>query len=388
MNTKLMKYFVLLLLTFVGLVLWSAWSNFAQDTSQDNCLPRGFASQWSNTDFCNSSVNLDEIISGGPPKDGIPAITDPVMESVKAASTWLVEQSPVIVVEIEGEARAYPQALLIWHEIANDVVADVPVAITFCPLCNSSIVFDRRVNDTVLEFGVSGVLRNSDMVMFDRQTESWWQQFTGEGIVGTYNGTILEILPSQVLGFGQFAERYPDGLVMSRDTGYGRSYGTNPYTNYDQSSSPFLFSGEIDPRLPATERVLAGTLDGVSMAYPFSMLTEQIVINDILAETPVVVFWQPGVASSLDRSSIDESRDIGTAALYERRLEDGRVLEFVWNSDTQALTDLQTGSQWNLFGEAIQGELTGTELRQGLLAPHFWFAWAAFQPDTAIYTHE
>jgi hypothetical protein len=187
---------------------------------------------------------------------------------------------------------------LIWHEIANDEIAGVPIAITFCPLCNSSIVFDRRVDGEILEFGVSGVLRNSDMVMYDRQTESWWQQFTGEGIVGVYTGTVLDIIPSQVIGFGQFAERYPDGLVMSRDTGYARSYGINPYTDYDQTSRPFLFDGEVDPRLPATERVLAGEIDDVAIAYPFSILAEQIVINDVIGETPVVVFWQPGVASS------------------------------------------------------------------------------------------
>jgi hypothetical protein len=223
------------------------------------------------------------------------------------------------------------------------------------------------------------------MVMYDRQTESWWQQFTGEGIVGDYTGTILDIIPSQVLGFGQFTDRYPDGLVMSRDTGYTRNYGANPYTGYDQTSRPFLFDGQVDPRLPATERVLAGKIDEVAMAYPFSILAEQIVINDVLGEMPVVAFWQPGVASSLDRSSIDASRDIGTAALYERKLEDDWVLDFIWDEDNSVLIDSQTGSEWNLFGEAVAGELAGTELQQRIFAPHFWFAWAAFEPDTLIY---
>lgn len=363
---------------------WGSLSGFAQDTTAENCTPSRFIS-WAITDFCNTSISFDEIISGGPPKDGIPAVTNPRMESVEEASDWLVAQSPIIAVEIDGEARAYPQALLIWHEIANDVIADVPISVTFCPLCNSSIVFDRRVNDEVLEFGVSGVLRNSDMIMYDRQTESWWQQFTGEGIVGVYNETLLDIIPSQVIGFGQFAERYPDGLVMSRDTGYSRSYGSNPYTGYDQTSQPFLFVGEVDPRLPATEHVLAGTVDGIAIAYPFSILAEQIVINDILGETPVVAFWQSGVASSLDRSTIDSSRDIGTAALFERTLTDGQILEFSWDETNQTLIDVQTGSQWNLFGEAVAGELAGTELRQRIFAPHFWFAWAAFEPDTQIY---
>ncbi len=366
-------------------ILWTSLSGFAQDTETGNCTPPRFASQWADTDFCNTSISFDEIISGGPPKDGIPAVTDPVMESIDSASTWLVEQSPVIVIEVEGEARAYPQALLIWHEIANDEIAGVPVAVTFCPLCNSSIVFDRRVNGETLEFGVSGVLRNSDMVMYDRQTESWWQQFTGEGIAGDYTGTILDIIPSQVVGFGQFAERYPDGLVMSRETGYTRNYGANPYSGYDQTNRPFLFDGQVDPRLSATERVLAGIIDEVAMAYPFSILAEQIVINDVLGETPVVAFWQPGVVSSLDQSSIDDSRDIGTAAVYERTLEDGQILDFIWDEDNSVLIDSQTGSEWNLFGESVAGELAGTALQQRIFAPHFWFAWAAFEPDTLIY---
>lgn len=382
-----MNNLLIFLLSLLALIFIPSLT-LAQESSESNCTPQRFASQWPNTDFCNSSVNLEEIISGGPPKDGIPAITDPVMESVEAASVWLAPQSPVIMVEIDGEARAYPQALLIWHEIANDTLADVPIAVTFCPLCNSSIVFDRRVDGETLDFGVSGVLRNSDMVMYDRQTESWWQQFLGQGIVGNYNGTLLEMLPSQVIGFGLFAERYPDGLVMSRETGYSRSYGTNPYLGYDQSSDPFLFTGEIDSRLPATEHVLAGTIGEVSMAYPFSVLREERVINDVLGDVPVVVFWQSGLVSSLDASTIDASRDIGTAALYERSLDDGMLLEFIWNADTQTVSDIQTASTWNLFGEAISGDLLGTELQQRVFAPHFWFAWAAFQPNTAIYESE
>ncbi len=356
--------------------------------SSDNCTPNRFASQWPDTDFCSTSIDFDEIIAGGPPKDGIPAVTNPDMENVETASEWLGERAPVISVEIEGEARAYPHAILMWHEIANDEVGGVPVAVTFCPLCNSSIVFDRRVEGDVLEFGVSGVLRNSDMVMYDRQTESWWQQFTGAGIVGDYNETLLDIIPSQVISFSDFAERYPDGLVMSRDTGFSRQYGINPYAGYDGIEDPFLFRGDVDQRLPATEHVLAGVIDGEAMAYPFQALSQEIVINDTLGETPVVAFWQPGVASSLDRSVIDDSRDIGTAALFSRTLEDGTELTFRYDAEAEALVDEQTGSTWNLFGEAVEGELAGTELQQLVAAPHFWFAWAAFHPETGVYEVE
>lgn len=382
MRTPIIRTMIFVLPVLIGAVaLFSTSHSGAQ--SGDNCTPGRFQSQWPETDFCNTSIDFDSVISGGPPKDGIPAVTNPDMESVETASAWLSERSPVIALEIEGEARAYPQAILMWHEIANDVIQDVPVAVTFCPLCNSSIVFDRRVDGETLEFGVSGVLRNSDLVMYDRQTESWWQQFTGEGIVGFYNGTLLDIIPSQVISFSQFAERYPDGLVMSRDTGFSRQYGVNPYRGYD-SSLPFLFRGDVDDRLPATSRVLAGTVDGVAMAYPFETLFNEIVINDQLGDVPVVAFWQPGVASALDDAVIDNSRDIGTAALFNRELEDGTVLTFTVNEDNM-LVDDQTGSVWNLFGEAIEGELAGTELEQLIANPHFWFAWAAFHPETAVY---
>ena len=236
----------------------------------------------------------------------------------------------------------------------------------------------------VLEFGVSGFLRNSDMVMFDRQTDSWWQQFTGEGIVGNYTDTLLDFVPSQVISFSTFAERYPEGLVMSRDTGYNRNYGINPYSNYDSSSRPFLFRGEIDGRLSsATDHVLATEIDDVAKAYPFDQVREEVVVNDTIGETPVVIFFQSGVATALGDSVIDNAADLGTAGMYESTV-DGQVLTFTTNDD-DTFTDDQTGSIWNAFGEAIDGELAGTELEWINAFPHFWFAWAAFHPETEVY---
>jgi hypothetical protein len=340
-------------------------------------------SYWDQTDFCQHSVPYSEIRSGGPPPDGIPPLDDPQFETVEAAGAWLQPQSPVIALELEGEAKAYPLAILIWHEIANDIVGGVPVAVTYCPLCNSAIVFDRRVGDETLTFGVSGNLRNSDLIMWDRQTQSWWQQFTGEGIVGVYTGTQLSFLPSQIVGFGTFAEQYPDGQVLSRETGFSRSYGTNPYAGYDSAETPFLFEGEIDPRLPAMERVLAGRIGGEAVAYPFSLLQEQGVINDAIGDMPVVAFWQGGVTSALDAGAINDSRDVGTAALFSR-IVDGRALTFTLD-EAGVLRDSETGSAWNTFGESIDGELAGARLELQLAAPHLWFAWAAFRPDTRVY---
>lgn len=369
------------------LMLWWLLPAAAQNSCDDPFAEAGairFSTQyWDQTDFCQHSVPYSEILSGGPPPDGIPPIDDPQLESIAAAGEWLTPQSPVIAVEIAGIARAYPLAILTWHEIANDVIGETPVAVTFCPLCNSSLVFDRRVDGETLRFGVSGNLRNSDLIMWDNATQSWWQQFMGEAIVGTYTGTQLELIPSQVVGFGDFAAQYPDGEVLSRETGASRNYGSNPYTGYDSTTDPFLFDGEVDSRLPATERVLAGLVGGEPIAYPFSVLTEDVVINDTVGGVDVVAFWQSGVVSALDQSRIDDSRDIGTAALFSRTLN-GETLTFML-ADDGTITDEQTGSTWNVFGEAVEGELAGERLQLQFAAPHFWFAWAAFRPETAVY---
>ena len=366
-----------------ALLVLSGPAAIADDSTE--CRPSNLRTvNWS-TDFCQSIVDFDEILVGNPVKDGIPAVTDPEMESIEEAADWLNERSPVIAVEVENEARAYPLAILIWHEIANDEIAGLPVAVTFCPLCNSSVTFDRRVSEDVLDFGVSGMLRNSDLIMFDRQTESWWQQLTGQGLVGEYAGTLLEIVPSQVISFGSFAERYPDGLVMSRETGFNRQYGVNPYREYDsRPGTPFLFRGEVDPRLgSAVDYVLAAKVGDAAIAYPFDILRRETVINDEVAGTPIVVFFQGGVASALGDHVIDNARDIGSAGMYEATL-DGNVLRFSANGDG-TFRDMATQSTWNGNGEAIAGELEGSKLRWINAFPHFWFAWAAFYPETAVY---
>jgi hypothetical protein len=375
---------VALFITFAGRPaeqVTAQWS--CQNPFKDAGTLRFSPELWTLTDFCKHSVPYAEIRSGGPPPDGIPPIDTPLFESVTQADEWLEPQSPLIAVEIGGDARAYPLAILIWHEIVNDTVGEVPVAITFCPLCNSAIVFDRRVGDQTLRLGVSGNLRNSDMIMWDSQTESWWQQLTGEAIVGVYTGTTLTMRGSQVVNYAEFAAQYPNGKVLSRQTGHGRSYGQNPYAGYDTTAQPFLFDGTLDPRLPATEHVLAGTIGGQAIAYPFSSLRTAGVINDTVAGVTVVAFWQDGTVSALDKASIDASRPIGTAALFNRTL-DGRVLTFSRNAQGD-LRDEQTQSRWNVFGIAVEGDLTGKALTREFAAPHFWFAWAAFRPETTVY---
>ena len=224
-----------------------------------------------------------------------------------------------------------------------------------------------------------GLLRNSDLVMWDDLTQSLWQQLTGEGIVGEHTGTLLDIVPSQLVGYGVFKEQYPAGEALSTE---GRFYGSNPYVGYDSSARPFLFNGTLDTRLAPTERVLGAAIDGESVAYAFGTLSEEMVINDSVADVDVVAIWQPGAFSALDASNINQSRDVGMAALYDRHI-DGRILTF--GAEDGAIVDEETGSVWNIFGSAISGGLAGTQLRALNAFPHFWFAWAAFYPDTALY---
>lgn len=329
-------------------------------------------------------VPLSEIISGGPPPDGIPPIDHPKFVDVEAADAWLVDREPVIVVELNGIAKAYPLQILTWHEIVNDQLGDKPVTVTFCPLCNTALVFDREVNGTVYDFGTSGRLYNSALVMYDRQTGSWWSQVMGKAIVGALTGTQLEFLPAAIVSWGDFKASNPDGQVLSRDTGYSRPYGTNPYARYDAPGNrPFLFNGEIDPRLEAMQRVVGVKFNSEARAYPFSVLAEKRVVADTVGSQDIVVFYYPGTASALDRRAIAESRDIGAAAVFSPEL-DGQRLTFSVDGEGNIVDD-ETGSVWNVLGEATSGPMKGKQLSPIVHGNHFWFAWAAFNPDTTIF---
>ena len=344
---------------------------------------RFIAEYWPDTDFTKHSVDYSEFLSGGPPPDGIPAIDNPMFEDVSAADGWLEDASPVMFFEWNEDARAYPLTILIYHEIVNDVVGELPVALTFCPLCNATIAFDRTLPDgTLLDFGTTGNLRNSDLVMYDRQTKSWWQQFTGEAIVGELTGTQLELLPSQIISWQDFKSRHPDGTVLSRETGHVRSYGRNPYGGYDNiNSNPFLYDGELDGRLPAVERIVALQVEGIDIAYPFSALRGVKVVNDEIAGIPLVVFWKEGTSSTFGAST----EDVGSTGVYLRKLGDG-ILTFEPAGD--GFRDEQTGSLWNIFGEAVEGSLAGEKLERIVAGENFWFAWAAFKPDTIVWAPE
>ncbi len=296
------------------------------------------------TDFTRHTVPLSDFRGGGPGKDGIPAIDDPSFVSTDVADDWLEAREPVVEVVIGHQARAYPLQILIWHEIVNDEFGGVPVTVTFCPLCNTALAFDRRLDDLLLDFGTTGNLRNSDLVMYDRQTESWWQQFGGAGVVGELAGKKLTLVPAAIVPWERFVEEHPEGEVLSRDTGHNRPYGANPYTGYDSIDTPPFFPAENldDDRLPPKERVVFIERKGEAVAVPFATLADKGAVEVRVGGETLQVTWEEGTRSALDSATIQEGRDVGSADV---RLPNGERVPF----DTP-----------------------------------FWFAVAAFRPDVVI----
>lgn len=323
-------------------------------------------------------------LASSDPRDGIPPLDRPMFESAALAAQWLGPREPGALVQFNGETRFYPLGILTRHEVVNDVFGDIPVAVTFCPLCNTAVAFDRRVDGEALRFGVSGLLRNSDLVMWDSATTSLWQQITGEGVVGEYAGTQLEIIPTSIVSFEQFAAEFADdGKSLAAESGFGRTqYGLNPYAGYSSSDRPFLFAGSTDDRLPALSRVV-GLFDTDPLrAYSFDSVAEAGVVNDVVGEDPITIFWGGRTADALDQQAIGNSEEIGTAVVFDP-VVDGRTLTFTPGSIPDTFVDDQTGSTWSILGLATDGELAGTRLD---VFPHrneFWFAWQAFfGPDS------
>ncbi len=374
-------------LVWVWLGLMGVWAlaglpiGHAQSSLPQNAPP---ALDQFDTEYSKHSIDLSTLKSGGPPKDGIPSIDDPSFVSVEGARGWIASEEPVIAFEHNGTARAYPLQILTHHEIVNDRVGGTPVAVTFCPLCYSALVFKRTLDGESVEFGVSGMLRRSDLVMYDRKTETLWQQLTGKAIVGDLTGQTLEQFPSQIVSFRQFREAHPDGEVLSRDTGHNRPYGRNPYAGYDDiDNKPFAYDGPTDDRLPPMEKVVAVSLGDTYKAYPHSTTEEQRAVHDMIADRPLVVFHAPGAVSALDAAQIEKSKETGSTGVFDRRVE-GRTLTFSYTDDGR-FRDEETGSTWTVTGEAIDGPLEGTQLDRLQHGDYFAFAWFAFRPDTALY---
>jgi hypothetical protein len=364
---------------FVGVIL----------TGEDEAVRPPASPVAEGEDAGNLSAGFDksQIVSVLPP-DGIPALTDPPFEAVSDVD-WLTSEEPVIAVEQNGDARAYPLQIMTWHEIVNNTVGGVPVAVTFCPLCNTAYAFHRpEVDGKVTTFGTSGKLYHSNLLMYDRATDSLWPQALGVAATGKLKGTVLSRVPAQTVSWEEFRATFPEGWVLTRDTGHTRNYGENPYPGYDDvDSQPFLFQGEVDGRLAAVERVLGIEGKGAITAFPYFRLEEAaegglVAVNAEVGRTPVMVVWKRGTRSALDATSIAESKDVGAAFAFSRRL-DQRVLSF--DLVGGKIVDGRTGSAWNIFGRATSGPLEGKKLEPANAHDSFWFDWAAFHPNTQVW---
>lgn len=355
--------------------------------------PKGLEYKW-NTDTSLRNIELNEV-QMVLPRHSFPSIDYPSFITKEEGLSSFYKEEPVIAVVINGRAKAYPLNMLTMHEISNDTLSGIPILPTFCPLCNASIVYDRRVSidgkETVLNFEVSGMLRNSDMIMADDKTQSWWQQLMGLSIVGKLSGTELTIIPSQVISVEMFFSRYPDGEILSPKTGTEgeESYGKNPYVKYDDiHNTPyerFFDSSNVDTRLPSMERLVDIKGENNYKVYPYSKLKKKGVINDNFEEKDYVLFYSSGMVSVLDENEISKSKDVGSTSVFLATLE-GNKLTF--SKANGKFTDEETSSTWDLTGYCIEGELKGKQLIPVIHSNHFAFAFLAFYPDCIIYGME
>lgn len=319
------------------------------------------------------------------PPDTIPSIDAPQFVDIATADTYLEDVEPVVYLQIGDDVRAYPVQILIWHEIVNDVVGGEPVAVTYCPLCNSAVTYRRVIGDEIVTFGTSGALYNSALVMYDRTTESLWTHYDGRAVIGALTGVELDPISAPLLAWADFKDQFPDGIVLDRDrTGARRDYGTNPYGGYDDvGSSPFLFRGDADTRAELLRRVVGVVIGEDAKAWTLDGLMDGVasVTSGELAGQDLVILWKAGQASALDSSAISGGFDVGSVGVFDPHV-DGRTLTF--EATGPGFFDIETGTQWSITGRALDGELAGAQLTP---VPHldtFWFSWSSYRGQTDL----
>ncbi|MFB5634229.1 MAG: DUF3179 domain-containing protein [Candidatus Nitrosomaritimum aestuariumsis] len=317
------------------------------------------------TDGQKHIIPLDKIKGGGPPKDGIPSIDDPKFTEI-SGSQFVSDSDVVIGLEINGDARAYPLFILVWHEIVNDVVGGTPVAVTYCPLCYTNQVFERIVNGNEVEFGTSGKLYQSNLLMYDRWTDSYWSQGLGMAVTGKLSGIQLKTIPFDVITWGDWKKLHPDSLVLTTDTGHLRSYATDPYGDYYTDPRIIFPVDNMDDRMHPKEIILGFHEDGIYKAYKQNDVELHNVINDNIGETSLML------VSLFSQNS----------RAFDRNLN-GEILQFQYVDGK--ITDAKTESVWSYDGLAISGPLEGNYLTRISMEPGFWFSWVAFHPDTAVW---
>ncbi len=317
------------------------------------------------TDGKKHIIPLDKIRDGGPPKDGIPSIDEPKFATVDE-SQFVSDEDIVIGLSINGESKAYPLFILVWHEIVNDVVGGIPVAVTYCPLCYTNQVFDRTLDDTIVEFGTSGKLYNSNLVMYDRLTDSYWSQGLGIAITGELSGDSLDTIPFDVITWGDWKELHLDTLVLTTDTGHIRSYNTDPYGSYYTNPQILFPVDNQDDRIPLKEVIVGFHQDDIFKAYKQSDVESNGIINDAVGNSSILVV----------------SMFPGNSRIFDRMVNDD-VLDFIFEDGL--ILDTNTKSVWDYDGKSISGTLKGEQLSRLSINPGFWFSWVSFHPDTLVY---
>ncbi|MBI2134707.1 DUF3179 domain-containing protein [Candidatus Woesearchaeota archaeon] len=300
-----------------------------------------------------------KILSGGPPKDGIPSLDNPKFQPANEADAWIEDDDLVLGLEYKGVIRAYPHRILNWHEIVNDKVNNERVLITYCPLCRTGIAFKPIVNGKEVEFGTSGKLYNSELVMYDRLTDSYWPQTLGIAVIGAATGQILEKIPLDTVKWKDWKKAHPNTEVLRKQTGFIRDYDRNPYAGI-QGSDAVGFGVEFsDTRLKPKAIVYGVEFDGNAKAYEENDVKNEKLINDAVNGIPIVVFWD---------------NELNTAKIFERTLN-GETLKFELKNNK--FID-NKNNEWAIDSMKEKLKIVDT-------FGHFWFAWAAFYPQTELY---
>lgn len=375
----------------ISLALLGCCMCFSKSTIAQLKNPRNVEYQWE-TDTTNRIVDLSEITLAVT-RNYFPTIDYPAFINKTEGLIAFFKHEPVISVEINGYAKAYPLNMLTMHEMSNDSLGGVPILPTYCPLCNSSVVYDRRLNykgkNYLLDFEVSGMLRNSDMVMADKQTQTWWQQLMGKGLVGELADADLTVIPSLVISVEEFFNRYSEGLILSPETATSSEdrYGTNPYVNYDaKNNSPYkryFDHAKIDQRLDAMERIIDIKGEDGYKIYPFSIIAKEGTLNDVYDDKALVFFHRSGTVSILDKSDISKSKAIGSVTVFSSEI-DGKILTF--KKVDEQFIDNETASIWDITGLCLKGKYKGMSLEPEIHGNHFAFAWLSFYPNSEIFS--
>lgn len=376
-----MRTLVLAVVTVVALVVGGvgppvvARATFAATAQVDDPCTSGFF--WEHRTCPVPALFLLDDLEAVGGVDAIPPIDAPTWESLDTAAGWLSDDSPLLVVAIDGEVRGYPLAVLVFHEVVNDTIGSVPVLVTYCPLCDSAVVFDRRLDGEVLTFGTSGLLFRSNLVLYDRASESLWLQLSGRSVAGSrFDGMQLRRLASNVLALAELRVVAPGAQVLARPDppAPGATYGRNPYRGYDASGArgrPIFATGPPDDRLPPMARVVGLAVPG-HPAVPLTRLRAARRVD--LGEATVL--WRPGRVSTLEARRSDDGRDVGQTLAFEARLSDGTSLDLAWEDD--GVVDRRSGTVWDALGRGRSGPLADQELQPVDHDDTFWFAWTSY----------